>query len=145
MLLLSSSDSVEKGLEDLNLALEKINRFLIYIGLELSPSKTKLCVFSYGLRKTQNIGILFKDSFILNVSTIKFLGMKLTSTLNWSLHIQNIWNICQNPLKIIKCPKYTWWDADPRVLINLYTALIRSRIEYGGFFFTIYLKALHLN
>lgn len=43
--------------------------------------------------------------------------------------------MCQNPLRTIKCLKYTWWGADPRVLLNLYIALIMSRLEYGGFLF----------
>ncbi|KAL6420933.1 hypothetical protein ACFW04_013612 [Cataglyphis niger] len=98
-------DLVQKKLDDLKLTLEKINEFLNHIGLELSSSKTKLCIFSYGLRKTENIEITMYEMCVKTLS------------------------------KIIKCLKYTWWGADPRVLINLYIALIRSRIEYRGFLF----------
>lgn len=70
--ILSSSDSIQKGLDDLKSALEQIDRFFNCISLELSPSKTKLCVFSYGLKKTHNLGVAFKDHFNPNESTIKY-------------------------------------------------------------------------
>ncbi|CAL1672032.1 unnamed protein product [Lasius platythorax] len=116
--ILSSSDSIQKGLDDLKSALEQIDRFLNCIGLELSPSKTKLCVFSYGLKETHNLEIAFKDHFIPNESTIKY----------FRYHTKKYF-------RTIKCLKYTWWGADPRVLLNLYIALIMSRLEYGGFLF----------
>lgn len=40
---------------------------------------------------------------------------------------------CQVPLKIISYLRHTWWGADPRLLKSLYTALIRSRLDCGGF------------
>lgn len=91
-----SSNSTQRELNDLKLALERINTFLDSIGLELSPSKTKLCVCSYGLRKTNNLGFNFKNSFIANTNSVKFLGLGLTSTLSWTSHIQHIWNVSKS-------------------------------------------------
>ena len=36
-------------------------------------------------------------------------------------------------MRILSCLRSTWWGANPRSLLQLYIALIRSRIEYGGF------------
>jgi hypothetical protein len=38
-------------------------------------------------------------------------------------------------MKIVTCVKHAWWGADPVVLIILYKALTRSRMEYGAFLF----------
>jgi hypothetical protein len=37
-------------------------------------------------------------------------------------------------MKIVNCVENTWWEADPIILMRIYKALIRSRIEYGAFF-----------
>jgi hypothetical protein len=42
---------------------------------------------------------------------------------------------CENPMKIVNFVKHTWWVADPGILMRLYKALIRSRMEYGAFLF----------
>lgn len=44
----------------------------------------------------------------------------------------------------MSCLKYTWWGADPSLLIRIYKALIRSRLEFGGFLFHNLSKKLHL-
>jgi hypothetical protein len=36
---------------------------------------------------------------------------------------------------MLNCVKHTWWGADTVILMRIYTALIRSRTEYGTFLF----------
>jgi hypothetical protein len=42
---------------------------------------------------------------------------------------------CENPMKIINCVKQTWWGAHPLILMRLWKARIRSRMEHGAFLF----------
>lgn len=46
------------------------------------------------------------------------------------MHVENN---CRNPTNIMRYLRGIWWGADPRLLILLYRALVRSRIEYAGF------------
>jgi hypothetical protein len=38
-------------------------------------------------------------------------------------------------MKIVNCVKHTWWGADPVILMRLYKALVRSKMDYGRFLF----------
>lgn len=67
-------------------------------------------------------------------SSVRFLGINFHSSLKWHDQVQRISAACVNPMKIISCLRHTWWGADPSLLIRIYNALIRSRIEYGCFF-----------
>lgn len=62
----------------------------------------------------------------------------LHESLKWDLQVNKIVKNCHNPLKIISCLRRTWWGADPNLLKNLYIVLIRSRLDYGCFFFRIW-------
>lgn len=53
------------------------------------------------------------------------------SNLNWNSHINHTIKTCQSLLHTINCLKHAWWGADPRLLISIYEALIRSRLKYG--------------
>ena len=55
--------------------------------------------------------------------------------LNWSYHLNQIFNICENPIRTISCLRRTWWGADPNILLNLYKSLIQLKLEYGSFIF----------
>lgn len=117
-----------------------VDEYLSRIGLSLAPTKTSLVVFEKGKRHTNdNVPvrrlrqISFKGTRITESGGLRFLGLQLQSNLNWSLQINNVIAKCQNPLKILGCLRHTWWGADPTLLMRLYIALIRSRIEYGGF------------
>lgn len=68
-------------------------------------------------------------------NNVRFLGINFSSKLDWNSQINHLWSRCQCPNKIISCLtiRHTWWGADPRLLRNIYIALIRSRIDYGCF------------
>jgi hypothetical protein len=72
---------------------------------------------------------------VSSVKSLKFLGLHLTSNLDWEDEINAIVSKCENTMKIVKCVKNTWWGADPVMLMRLYKALIMSRMEYRAFLF----------
>ncbi|XP_044591447.1 uncharacterized protein LOC123269675 [Cotesia glomerata] len=117
------------------------------LGLDLSVSKTKLCIFSKNNIALQNREgnrrvkgkrkwkFRIAGSMIESCEDVRFLGVQLQSSLKWNLQIDRIDKVCRNSLKTISCLRRTWWGADPTILLRIYRALIRSRIEYGGLFF----------
>lgn len=136
---------VRDGLRVIEQTASHIIATLDKIGLCMSASKSKLCIFSYldndlkDHRRTINrnkYSIKIGDNRIYTSSSVKFLGVYLQSNLTWGKQIRHIQTGCQIPLRIIKYLRHTWWGADPRLLISIYKALIRSRLEYRGFLFS---------
>ena len=73
------------------------------------------------------------DSHTITISQeAKFLGLTFDSRLSWKPHINNLISRCKKNVNIIKSLCSTWWGADPRCLLTVYRALIRSVIEYGS-------------
>jgi hypothetical protein len=70
---------------------------------------------------------------VTSVKSIKFLGLHLKSNLDWEDEINAIVRKCENPIKIVNCVKHTSWGADLVILLRLYKAFIRSRMEFGAF------------
>jgi hypothetical protein len=83
----------------------------------------------------QLAGFMVQEEKVFSVKSIKFLAVRLKSNLDWEDEINEIVRKCENPMKIVNCVKHIWWGADPVILLRLYKAFIRSRMEYGAFSF----------
>ena len=119
--------------------LDVILPFLADRGLAIAPEKCVLMSFDNSFRRLdKNLKILVNNNEVKASEFVKFLGMYLDRRLNWQTHINNIVNKCKSSMRILSCLRTTWWGADPRSLRQLYIALIRSRIEYGGFLISPY-------
>jgi len=79
------------------------------------------------------LSIKIKNTTIYETSKVRFLGLFLSSNLNWQHQISHVWKTCQCLLKILSCLRHTWWGADPRLLRIICIALVRSRLDYGSF------------
>ncbi|CAD6215528.1 GSCOCG00000337001-RA-CDS [Cotesia congregata] len=133
----TNRDSVQ-ACKSIELVMEKICVHLEQIGLDLSVPKTKLCVFSKKRKdfaNRDNWKVKVKGADVWHDEAVKFLGLWLHSELKWSNHIKELEKRCRNASKTINCLRGTWWGADPSLLLRIYRALIRSRIEYGGLVF----------
>jgi len=64
------------------------------------------------------------------VSTFKYLGVLVSSSLQWSPHIQGV---CSKAHKIIDL-LYRWYyqHSDPSTLLHLYLSLVRTHTEYAA-------------
>ena len=61
----------------------------------------------------------------------KFLGLIWDTKLNFNAHIQYLKQKCQNSLNIIKILSHTDWGSGKKILLRLYRALVRSKLDYG--------------
>lgn len=102
--------------------MEDLLKFLNTSGLEASQDKYQLCVFSRDSNITSREWTLWICDIVVEFKPIfKLLGLQFQNTLN--------------ALSILSYLKTTWRGADSTVLLRLYKASIRSRMEYGGFLF----------
>ncbi|XP_013879364.1 uncharacterized protein LOC106528677, partial [Austrofundulus limnaeus] len=66
------------------------------------------------------------------VKNIRFLGIWFDGKVIWNNHIQKIIDKCKNILNIMRCLAGKEWGADRTALKKIYTAMIRSNIDYGS-------------
>ena len=65
------------------------------------------------------------------IGEAKFLGLLFDSKLSFIPHITSLKSRCTKSLDLIKVLSNTTWGADRKVLLRLYRALIRSKLDYG--------------
>ena len=101
------------------------------IGYVLSEEKTKAVHFCR-LRKPHYDPVLIMKGRIIGVSQeIKFLGLTFDRELRWSKHLQNIATKCRQSLNIVRVLAHHRWGAHPKTLLDVYKALILSKMDYG--------------
>lgn len=110
-----SSDDLNHSKCILEKCVNKVSDSLLHLGLELSAEKTKFCKFIKHRAPMDRsvLSIKIKNTTIYETSKVRFLGLFLSSNLNWQHQISHVWKTCQCPLKILSCLRHTWWGADP--------------------------------
>lgn len=143
----SIQPSGEAGVRVLEMCIRRIASVLGDLGLELSIPKTQLCVFSKNNRALKVRSYVGQElryrrraytmdvlgTCVSSLSVVTFLGMTFQSDLRWEAHVQRLETRCSQALRTIRCLGKTWWGSDPRLLLRVYRATIRSRLDYGSF------------
>lgn len=116
---------VNAGLRQLEISLKTTSILLKNLGLELSIEKTKLCIFSHLNKELQTAkrrdssdpsckaipSIRIGKNQIYSSHEVKFLGLRMNSSLKWNSHISHLIRSCYSPLKTINCLRGTWWGG----------------------------------
>jgi len=110
---------------------EELYSFYAQRDLELNTSKTYVMVFSKKKLALRPITTRYGDIDMRD--TGKYLGILLDHQLAWKNHINSIVKRCQTSLNIIKSVAYVWWGADPACLLQIYKALILSKLQTSSF------------
>lgn len=129
-----TSENVNDASDILQSALDQIHGMLINLGLEISPTKTKICMFKKGINR-QPISLNIRNNTIEVVSAVKYLGMWLDCRLKWNKHIAELETKVSRFLNIFKILAGSGWGVHPKHLKRLYIAIIRSRLDYGSFLY----------
>lgn len=61
--------------------------------------------------------------------------MRIDYKLNWKEHIKKIKTDCMKRMDILKCVSNTTWGSDRIIMLRLYRALIRSKLDYCSFIY----------
>ena len=122
-------NSIERQLQ---ITLNKIHKWSVENGFKFSKSKTVSMHFCQ-LRTPHNDPELTMDGTPIRVvKETKFLGLLLDNKLTFLPHIKSLKTKCLKALDILKVLSSAKWGADSTVLLQLYRALIRSKLDYGS-------------
>lgn len=118
--------------EVINMCMKNLNIWLMNHGLEISPSKSNVIVFSRK-RVTPHIRVLINNSILPNQTQIRFLGVILDSKLTWNPYVNFIINKCQAGLNTLRAVSRVWWGSHPFTQKLFYNAYVRSHLDYASF------------
>lgn len=119
---------------DMQAALYSFCDVMREVGLEVSATKSKVCIFSRGFKKL-NIDLKLHNCRLDLVDSYKYLGVWLDRCLRWSKHINVIIEKANKHLNLLKVLAGSSWGLHPKHLRHIYIALIRSRLDYSCFLY----------
>jgi len=131
----------------LQLNLNNLQRWSQENGFKFSKSKT-VCIHFCHLRRLHPDPTLFIDKTPIKVvDQHKFLGVIFDSKLSFIPHITALKTKCSKSLNILKVVSKLKWGGDTTILLRLYRAITRSRLDYGSIVYgsarPSYLKSLN--
>lgn len=132
--LYASNINLTSLVTDIQTALTLLVSLVEKLGLQISTSKTKVCLFSRG-SKRQRVNIKINDSAIQLVDSVKYLGLWLDRSLRWGRHINEISEKTLKFINVFKILSGSGWGIHPTHLRRLYIAVIRSRLDYCSFLY----------
>jgi ribonuclease HI len=109
----------------------RLARWAEKTGFSFSPTKTKCIHFSRHRSVFPDPEISLKNEIIPVCETVKFLGLVFDQKLNWKAHIAQLRIQCFKSLNLLRYLTGTKWGADRTVMLRVYRALIRSKLDYG--------------
>ena len=122
------TNSLDEDITTINRGLNVVNNWCAVNKLTLNVKKTNFIVIKNPQnKKTLNKTISINYKNVIQSDNIKFLGITINSTLNWSSHIENLRSGLRSSLALIYLASTF---LPEKVLILLYNALINSKIVY---------------
>ena len=127
----STSPRLEGAERQITSALKGLERWTRKTGFSFSPTKS-VCVHFHRRR-----GFFPDPQFSLENEAIpvqpevKYLGLIFDYKLTWVPHLRWLKLRCARSLNILRMVSGQSWGADRTVLLRLYKALVRSKIDYG--------------
>ena len=101
-------------------------------GFKFSKTKTKCMHFCQARKHHLDPDLNLDGSRIEVVDEHKFLGLYFDRKLSFIPHIKYLKAKCYKALNLLKVVAHNDWGADRDVLLRLYRALIRSKLDYGS-------------
>ena len=119
-------DDPDIAAEQLNNDMDSIKSWADQWLVNFNPGKTKAMTLSN--KNVQHPPLFFDNSELNNVSQHKHLGLTLTSTLSWSIHVNEI---VQNASKMCNVLQQFKYQIDRKSLETIYFTFIRPKLEYA--------------
>jgi hypothetical protein len=127
-----SAKNIHTAERQLQQCLNKLQNWCDENGFRFSSTKT-VC-----LHFTRKRGLHLPPALTLGQTPIpvvketKFLGLVFDSKLTFLPHIKYLKIRCTKALNLLRVVANTDWGADKKVLLRLYKALVRSKLDYGA-------------
>ena len=100
-------------------------------GMMFSSEKTVTIKFEKRKKGDEPVLTLYNKNIKVSESTL-YLGLKVDKRLNWRSHIEHLRAKCIPAVNLLKHLSHLSWGADRKTLLHLYTALVKSKIDYGA-------------
>ena len=100
-------------------------------GMRFSSEKTVAIKFEKRKKEGEPIITLNNKRIKICESTL-YLGLVVDKRLNWRSHVEHLRAKCIPAVNLLKHLSHLSWGADRQTLLHLYTALIKSKLDYGA-------------
>ncbi|MEL6605957.1 MAG: reverse transcriptase domain-containing protein [Cyanobacteria bacterium J06614_10] len=100
-------------------------------GMIFSSEKTVAMKFEKR-RKGYEPHLTLRGGRITTKDSTTYLGLVLDKRLNWRNHVEHLRAKCASAVNMIKHLSHLSWGADRQTLLHLYTALVKSKLDYGA-------------
>ena len=123
-----------RALRILQDTIDKIHSWLSSKGFRISIQKTKFIHFQKPRTKpfTSTRTLNIENNQIPQVETIKALGLLFHTRHSWLPHIKATKAKCLRALNTIKFLSHPKYGCNRKILLTLYTTLVRSILDYGS-------------
>ena len=120
--------SIERQLQQ---HLNRIQSWADENGFNISSTKTVCVHFCQKWGPHPDPELYIKQARIPVVEETKFLGLIFDRKLSFIPHIKYVKKRCLKALDLLRVVAHTDWGADRTILLQLYGALVRSKLDYG--------------
>ena len=126
------SERIATARRQLQMAFNKFSKWSLSTGFQFYMNKTAVM----HICRVRNCNKMPADLYLNNilikkVDEYKFLGMHRDGSLTWSKHIKTIKQACTRKLNAMKCLAGQKWGSDRKMLLRLYQAMIKPKLDYG--------------
>jgi len=123
--------NVNSIIDQIQLTLNNLSKLSLETGFSFSPNKTKCVLFTRQRKITKPI-IKFENTELDYSDYVKILVLTFDKNLNWCQHISQLKTRTQKSMNILKTLSHTNWGSDSDILLRIYKAIIRFKIDYGS-------------
>ena len=127
-----SGHNINSVQRQLQMALKSLEAWCVKTGYKFSTEKTvsmHICR-KHNCPKMATSLTLYRAP-ITCVTSTKFLGVTIDSSLTWRPHLTNLKTRSNKTLDLLKKLSHTDWGSDSTTLLRLYIMLLKPLIEYG--------------
>ena len=126
------SRSVPTATRQIQMTVNKLVSWADRTGFKFSETKTTCMHFSRHRGLFPDPDIYLKGQALPFTNYVKFLGLWFDTKLNWKEQVKQLKIKCQSSLNLLRVLTGTRWGADRTVMLRIYRALVRSKLDYGS-------------
>lgn len=110
-------------------ALDTLERFFSANNLKLNVEKTQILI--YGNRREHTLSFSYRNTQLMSVDAISFLGIKIDRRIDWKAHIEDL---AGNMGRYCHALRVVVESVGGQAALTAYHAYVQSRIRYGIIF-----------
>ena len=126
-----AAEDYAKAVDKIQKVLDDLFQWSLQTGFRFSVDKTVWMVFHRKKPIVEPIQFTMDGTVLKEVDEKKFLGLIFDPKLDWIKHIQYVRRKCLRDVNILSVISRGNKETDAKILLRIYRALVRSRLDYG--------------